>query len=301
MPLKGNRPQGRQQEARDFSRVRLHEAHRLHQYKNISYMGTFKKNCEAIGLTTEADELDWILRQGKCAVLFYDQDQVVGPSGINAERFSAKMERDRQNRRSSYYRLLSQMRVLGGNSYIEFVNQILSGKAKEKKEINNYEFKVITDFRKFDKLHYKKEKEYTLTRMAAGYAWEWASKNDKTKIDIVIDGVEKQWNYVTEGWLHTKGAVDQVGCIHSTQGYDLNYAFIIMGNEIGYDPEKEEIIIHPENYYDQNGKKTARYEELKTYILHIYYVLLTRGIRGTYLYICDDELRKYISRVVKTE
>ena len=74
-----------------------------------------------------------------------------------------------------------------------------------------------------------------------------------------------------------------------------------MGNEIGYDPDRKEIIIRPENYYDQNGKKTATYDELKEYILHIYYVLLTRGIRGTYLYICDPELRAYIQNFVETE
>ena len=44
------------------------EAHRLHQYKNISYMGTFKQNCEKLGLTTEADELDWLLKQSDCTV-----------------------------------------------------------------------------------------------------------------------------------------------------------------------------------------------------------------------------------------
>ena len=65
------------------------EAHRLHQYKNISYMGTFKANCEKLGLTTEADELDWILMQSKQAVLFYDSMQVVGPSGIDFERLQA--------------------------------------------------------------------------------------------------------------------------------------------------------------------------------------------------------------------
>ena len=59
-------------------------------------------------------------------------------------------------------------------------------------------------------------------------------------------------------------------------------------------------MIRPENYYDQNGKD-SRYEELKEYIQHIYYVLsMTRGIRGSYLYVCDQELRKYISQYVDT-
>lgn len=68
------------------------EAHRLHQYRNISYMGSFKQNCERLGFTTDADELDWVLKQSKCAVLFYDRMQVVGPSGINFERFNKKWE-----------------------------------------------------------------------------------------------------------------------------------------------------------------------------------------------------------------
>ena len=276
------------------------EAHRLHKYKNISYMGAFKQNCERIGLNTEADELDWILHQCDCPILFYDKDQVVGPSGIEYDRFERKLFSDlgQKNRLMKYYQLLSQMRVRGGNDYIDFINEILSGKASSPRHCKNYEFAVISDFRTFDRIHYEKEHDYTLVRMAAGYAWKWQSKNDKSKFDIVIEGVKKQWNYTTENWILSSGAIDQVGCIHSVQGYDLNYAFIIMGNEIGYDPDKKEIIIHKNQYYDQNGKKTASDDELREYILHIYYVLMTRGIRGTFLYICNDELRKYISQVV---
>lgn len=279
------------------------EAHRLHQYRNISYMGAFRQNCERIGLTTESDELDWVLKQSKCAILFYDRDQVVGPSGIDVERFKRKMDLQpgQANRLVSYHQLLTQMRVRGGNSYIDFVREILEGKADVKRRIDNYEFRLITDFGRFDRLHYEKEAECGLTRMAAGYAWPWASKKDKKQYDIVLDGVSKQWNYKTEGWVHMEGAIDQVGCIHSVQGYDLNYAFIIMGEEIGYDPDTREILIRPDHYYDQNGRRAATYEELKKYILNIYYVLMTRGIRGTYLYICDKKLREYVSKVVDTE
>lgn len=81
----------------------------------------------------------------------------------------------------------------------------------------------------------------------------------------------------------------------------MNYAFIILGNDIGYDSEKKEIVINVQNYYDKNGKNTAVDEELKEYIQHIYYVLMTRGIRGTYLYVCNPELRDYISQYVDTE
>ncbi len=276
------------------------EAHRLHQYKNISYMGTFRQNCEKLGLTTESDELDWILKQSDCTVLFYDAMQVVGPSGIDIERFDRKME-DRSNRILAYYTLITQMRVQGGNDYIDFVKSILDGTCNRSYSSDKYTLKLFTDFARFEKDMYAKEAETGLTRMVAGYAWPWASKNDQSQFDIDIQGVRRKWNHCTEGWVNTKEAINEVGCIHSIQGYDLNYAFVILGDDIGYDRLEKQIIVRPENYYDKNGKRTATKEELLGYIKNIYYVLLTRGIKGTSLYVCDDALREYIQKFVETE
>ena len=112
---------------RHYDIILVDEAHRLHRYKNISYMGTFKSNCEKLGLTTEADELDWVLKQSDCAVLFYDSMQVVGPSGIDFERFDKKMEDAFQRRMIACFNLLTQMRVQGGNDYIDFIKHALAG------------------------------------------------------------------------------------------------------------------------------------------------------------------------------
>ena len=81
----------------------------------------------------------------------------------------------------------------------------------------------------------------------------------------------------------------------------MNYAFVILGKDIGYDKASKQIIVRPECYFDQNGKRTAEYAELLEYIKNIYYVLLTRGIKGTYLYVCDDDLREYLSNYIETE
>ena len=277
------------------------EAHRLHQYKNISYMGTFKQNCEKLGFTTEADELDWILKQSDQTIMFYDSMQVVGPSGIEKDRFEKKMQDTTEHRLIKYYTLFTQMRVQGGNDYIEFIKSILSGKCNYKYTSDKYSLKIYSDFAKFERDMYKKESETGLTRMIAGYAWEWKSKKDHTKKDIEIQNIKRMWNHCTEGWAHTPEAIDEVGCIHSIQGYDLNYAFVILGKDIGYDKNEKKIIVCPEHYYDQNGKRTAEYEELLEYITNIYYVLLTRGIKGTYLYVCDDDLRDYLSQFINTD
>lgn len=277
------------------------EAHRLHQYKNISYMGTFKQNCERLGLTTESDELDWIIKQSECAVLFYDSMQVVGPSGIDFVRFDEKMKEAFRNRRIAYFTLLTQMRVQGGNAYIDFVKDMLSGNCSVQYKSDKYEFRIYNDFAKFENDMYQKESRYGLCRMLAGYAWPWISKKDPALKDIEIQGVKRKWNHCTEGWVHTAQAIDEVGCIHSIQGYDLNYAFVILGKDIGYDKDIGKVFIRPECYFDKNGKRTAGYDKLYEYITNIYYVLMTRGMKGTYLYVCDDALREYLSQYIETE
>ena len=92
--------------------------------------------------------------------------------------------------------------------------------------------------------------------------------------------------------------MNEVGCIHTTQGYDLNYAGIILGNEISYDDEKNEIVILKENYKDPTGRQTNSADQLKTYIINIYKTMMLRGIKGTYLYACDPKLRDYLSKFI---
>ena len=135
--------------------------------------------------------------------------------------------------------------------------------------------------------------------MVAGYAWPWISKNDKSLKDITVQNISRMWNHQTVGWVLTDEAIDEVGCIHSIQGYDLNYSYVILGEDIGYDRVNHQIVVDPDNYYDSNGKRTASYAELLEYIRNIYYVLLTRGIRGTYLYVCNDDLREYLSNYIE--
>ena len=81
----------------------------------------------------------------------------------------------------------------------------------------------------------------------------------------------------------------------------MNYAFVILGRDIGYDKENKKIIVRPKCYFDKNGKRTASYAELLAYITNVYYVLLTRGIKGTYIYVCDEDLREYLSDYIEKE
>jgi DUF2075 family protein len=138
--------------------------------------------------------------------------------------------------------------------------------------------------------------------MIAGYAWEWKSQNNQEpgNLDIVIDGIGKYWNCTYDNWVgkgfDNEAIAKEVGCIHSIQGYDLSYAFVIIGRDIEFDPYLKSLQANKNQYFDRNGKATASQDELTQYIKNIYYVLLTRGIFGTHLYVQNPELRDYLSK-----
>lgn len=66
-----------------------------------------------------------------------------------------------------------------------------------------------------------------------------------------------------------------------------------------YDEENERLIVDRKNYFDAKGKASADDEELLEYILNIYQTMFTRGMLGTYVYVCDDSLKKYLSKFFK--
>ncbi len=272
------------------------ESHRLKSRKNLSSYKFFDDVCEKLGLENTCTQLDWILKQSKCAILFYDKNQVVFPAGLKIEDIINKDPYDTRN--TSSYILESQMRCLGGIDYLQDINKLLHSELKNKVRHPNYELMMVNNFSDFETLFRKKEAEAGLTRMLAGYAWEWKTKNNKDLIDIEIDGVKKKWNSTLENWVHSKNAVNEIGCIHSTQGYDLNYGFVIIGEDLKYNPVSKKIYIDKASYFDKYGKFGASNQELDDYIKNIYYVLMTRGIKGTYIYVCNPELRKYMASFI---
>lgn len=100
---------------------------------------------------------------------------------------------------------------------------------------------------------------------------------------------------------HPDNSINEIGCIHTLQGYDLNYVGVIIGNDLKFNPETKQIYADKDCYFDQQGKSgvASKPEELKEYIKNIYLTLMTRGIKGTYLYICDEALREYFMEYVE--
>lgn len=264
------------------------ETHRLRQRKNIPNFGMFDQVNKLLGLKKEeGDELDWVLNSAKQVVLFYDPKQSVRPSDISPHRV--------EQTNPKVYELKKQMRVKGGEEYLHFVDDVLEMKEGVIPHFTDYDFKIYDDLDQMIKDIKEREKEYQLSRVVAGYAWKWVSRNNSDTPDIVIGNTTLYWNSQVTDWVNSLNAINEVGCIHTIQGYDLNYTGVIIGPEVAFDVFKQEIVISRKNYLDMNGHRGVDdAEELKRYVINIYKTLLTRGILGTYVYVVDENLRAYL-------
>ena len=277
------------------------EAHRLKRRLALAQYVQFDDNNRKLGLGNEGTELDWIMKCSKCQILLYDENQSIRTSDIRFDKI-----KNIKNDTVFNMTLTSQLRCLGGNDYINYINEILSeNPPKEKIDFGEkYDFKLFEHVDEMINAIKAKDKEIGLCRNFAGFAWEWINKGKKLEqikkdetFDIVIDGHKYIWNTQIEGFINSKNAINEIGCIHTAQGCDVNYAGVIIGNDIRYNPTSKEIYIVKDNYYDTKGKAgIVNEEELKKYIIDVYRILLTRGIKGTYVYVRNKELREYMKK-----
>ena len=268
------------------------ESHRLSRRVNVTNFKSFDDVNKKLGLSKDGTQLDWIMLSSKQQIFFYDERQSVIPKDVRPgdfEKLNAKQ-----------YQLTSQMRVEGGDDYLEFIDGLLDLKKVDLKT-NKYDFKIYDDIHKMVSDIKKKDSEYTLARLIAGYAWPWKTKGGKPGHDIEIDGLKLVWNGTNINWVNSPNALNEVGCIHTIQGYDLNYAGVIVGPELTYDETNDRLVVDPDKYEDINGGRSIKHpDELRQYVINIYKTLLTRGIKGTYVHIVDEKLRNKVNELLRS-
>ncbi len=279
------------------------EAHRLYRRTGITNYGSFDQTNKELGFDQAGTQLDWIIHSSKHQILFYDQAQSIRPSDVREDRFQALQSL--QN--FTYYQLESQLRVEAGSDYLSYIKSIFNQSITQKQSFDKYyEFKLFDSLTDMRQLILAKDNEFGLSRLVAGFAWPWRTKKlgyEKAKkqeiYDIEIGTEQLIWNSTNSGWVISANAINEVGSIHTIQGYDLNYAGVIIGLDLTYNIETKQIEASKNNYYDVKGKvKIKDLTILKEYIINIYQVLLTRGIKGTYVYVCDDNLKAYLAKYI---
>lgn len=285
-----------------YDLVIVDEGHRLRRRVNLGpYFKPFDDTCKALGLDElTASELDWLLKQADKSLIFYDRFQSIKPSDVQRNRY-VELENAPTTRIET---LKTQFRCRGGNEYVKLIHDLLDNTAipSTKFQSLEYECYLFDDIQLMVDEINKREQLDGLSRMIAGYAWEWISNKDKTAYDIVIDDTKLRWNSVAIDWVNSTNSAFEVGCIHTTQGYDLNFTGVIIGPELDYDFEKNQLVIDKSRYKDKAGKNTIKDDEiLKEYILNIYKTILLRGVKGTFIYACNENLQKYLSQFIPTK
>ena len=280
-----------------FDIIICDEAQRLRQGKNLGmYYRHFKTGNKQLGFDNTHDELDWILINSDCQILFYDEKQITSPSDITKTAFEKRLHERTRGVRP--IRLDEQMRIWAGNGYVPYIHDVLYQRVPSTRSFENYEFSLFSSFSDMAKLIEEKDKEIGLARLCTGYAWEWKGKEDAGLIDITIDGVDVRWNRQTSGWLHNPDAKKEMGSIYTLPGVDLNYTGVVIGPDLFFDKSDNKIKVDKRHFFDNKVKNGVTDDALLTYVLNTYAVFFTRGIKGTYVYVCDDSLREYLGKFV---
>lgn len=289
------------------------ETHRLTQY-GAQAMGTltrdYRTNSQELARPgedwTTLTQIDWIVRKSKHQVFLLDEGQGVRPTDVPANALSdlrvAAKAAERQ------YWLRSQMRVSAGDDYVGYVREVFSNSPPAApKHFANYDLRYYDDATAMYDAIQARNAEHGLARLVAGYAWEWTSRptkgepNNPDAYDIDIDGLRLCWNRTATDWINSPTSLSEVGSIHTVQGYDLNYAGVIIGRDLRFNQQTGKIEFDREHYFDKKGKSnnglrglTYSDDDVLSMVRNIYAVLLTRGMKGTYVYVCDLALREHL-------
>ncbi len=294
-----------------FDVLIVDEAHRLNQRANQP-SGVQNKKFQLIteklfgSDDATKTQLDWIRAKSDHQIFLLDAAQSIRPADVPPELLAELVRTAREARR--HYPLMSQMRVKAGADYVNYVRRVLGTAsaygvqpAVTRELFHGYDLRLFDSVAEMRDEIQRLDAQSGLSRLVAGFAWEWKTKNDKSAYDIEIDGCQLRWNSVATDWIASRTSLEEVGSIHTVQGYDLNYAGVIIGPDLRYDPVNGRLFIDRGSYFDKKGKennprlgKIYSDDDLLRFVTNIYAVLLTRGIQGTFVYASDPALRAYL-------
>ena len=267
------------------------EAHRMYNWKG----GT--------GLRKDERLIERCIMASRVSVFFIDEDQAVTVHDyLTTDKLKEIADRC-GSRVIDGPTLSTQFRVLGGDNYLRFIRAILGyGDTFPPSGFEDYDFRVFDSAVEMRDELRKMNDKYGDSRMVAGYTYEWITKGDyDSGYDIVLDNgdFKARWNMQKNdySWLYDPESFEDVGCIHTCQGLDMQYCGVIIGKDVRYENGK---VIFDQNMIARSdhssGIRSCKDSELAIRLIrNTYNVLLTRGMRGTFIYCEDRALRDYIS------
>lgn len=277
-----------------FDALIVDEAHRLNEKS-----GMFSNLGE--------NQIKELINASKFSVFFLDEDQKVTLKDIGTKDEILKWAKlaDANVREME---LKSQFRCNGSDGYLSWLDNALQirNTANEVLKKEEYKFEILdnpADLR--DKI-YKLNEINNKARIVAGYCWEWVSRRDAQLYDIEFPefNFKHKWNLATDGmrYLIAENSVSEIGCIHTCQGLELDYIGVIIGNDLIVRNDKvltdftqrarsDKSLSGIVGLHRRNPEKA--YEIADNIIKNTYRTLLTRGMKGCYVYFTDKETADY--------
>ncbi len=290
-----------------FDLLIVDETHRLNRRANqssgIRNRDFAEINARLVGVDdTTKTQLDWVRAQSRHQILLIDERQGVRPADLPSDVLDTEVRGAQRDNR--WFPLARQMRVRADADYVGFTRQLLRGelRAGDRPDFGAYDLRFFDSVAGMQAAIRKRDREVGLARLVAGYAWDWKTRGNKPGFDFELEGIPFTWNRTDKDWINSPGSLEEVGSIHTVQGYDLNYTGVIIGNDLCYDGR---VVVDRAAYRDRKGKENLSQlgrrttdADLLALVQNIYGVLLTRGILGTYVYVCDPDLREYMRSVI---
>jgi len=271
-----------------FDTLVVDEAHRLNEKSGL--YGNLGQN-----------QIMELIRSARCTVFFADDDQVVTLSDIGR---IAELERWAQaaGAEVTHMELASQFRCAGSDDYIAWLDNFLGIRETANTDFDrdSFDFRIVDSPVELHNLIREKNKLNNKARVVAGYCWDWKSKKDPNAWDIEIPehGYKARWNLDKDGslWIVAPDSVEEVGCIHTCQGLELDYVGVMIGPDLRWTDIGPNTFPEYRSRMDRSirgWKKMLKAEPQTTrdrldgVIRNTYKTLMSRGIKGCYIYIAE--------------
>lgn len=279
--------------------ILVDEAHRLN-----AKSGMFQNMGE--------NQIKEIIHAAKCSVFFIDESQRVTLSDIGNV---AEIERWAEKEQSEVCKmeLVSQFRCNGSDGYLAWLDDVLDIRQTANYEMDDidYDIRICDSPSEVYNIVLEKNKAPNHARLLAGYCWNWIKegKNNTDVHDIKIGDFEMSWNLGNSStYAIDDTSVNEVGCIHTSQGLEFDYVGVIIGNDLRYRDGKVITDFTKRARTDQSLKgirkmykeNLAEAEKVADEIIkNTYRTLMTRGMKGCYVYCEDKELSNYLKERLK--
>jgi len=250
-----------------------------------------------------------IIDLAKVSIFFLDEDQRVRPGEVGRIEDIRKLAQE-MGAQFYEYELKVQFRNGGNENFISWLDYMLGLESifvNPESWIKDLEFKIFDDVVDLENALADKEKEGNTVRLVAGFCWPWNKpKGRNLPLDVRIGDWKKPWNRKDKSgstyykWpTKSKGQLEEIGCVYTAQGFEFDYVGVIWGKDLIYRKNKG-WIAQPEESYDP-AIKNKNSREVLDYLKNTYRVLLTRGIKGCFVYFQDEETKQFFLEKLKNE